>query len=274
MVLFMQLFLIGLIRLGVDLASSSFRVFCAFRPWDALLSIVTILSLASGCVANYHMVLRDNGSADIELSAEMSPRTTILIGNLSDLGGSEGSEDPNPLDAEILRRSVANSETVVSVHLSNPDSRSVVGSLSFSDLEGFIAAAKDDRGSNAQLFYLERMASRKGGRLTISLKREEAPDLLLALSPEITDYLTALMAPVVTGEILTASEYLEIVAAAYGQAVADEIAAGSVEAIIDLPEEPVELAGGKARGKSAVFSVPLLDILLLEKDIELSALWE
>jgi hypothetical protein len=82
------------------------------------------------------------------------------------------------------------------------------------------------------------------------------------------------MAPIATGEALTKAEYLGLVASVYGKAVAEEISRGSIRAIVDFPGPVSAVRGGTSSGKQAVFTVPLPDLLVLEKPLIYEVSWK
>jgi hypothetical protein len=129
------------------------------------------------------------------------------------------------------------------------------------------APAGDKRG----FIVLEENAS--GGRLRLTLNRDLGPDILSLISPEVRDYLSALMAPIATGEILSKTEYLELVASVYGKPVADEISTASIRASLDFPDRLRSVRGGDFSGKRAEFNIPLLDLLVLESPLVYEAAW-
>lgn len=73
--------------------------------------------------------------------------------------------------------------------------------------------------------------------MTIILSRESINALISHLPPETADLLELLMAPVFTGELLDREEYLNIIAAAYGAKISQEIAAAVCILSIIAPEE-------------------------------------
>jgi hypothetical protein len=93
------------------------------------------------------------------------------------------------------------------------------------------------------------------------------------ISPEVSDYLSAFMAPVVTGEELSKAEYLDLVSSLYGRALADEIAAARIYASVDFPGPLQSVRGGNFSGRRAEFTVPLIDLLVLENRLEYEVRW-
>jgi hypothetical protein len=98
--------------------------------------------------------------------------------------------------------------------------------------------------------------------------------MLAYISPDIVAYLSALMAPLATGEAMTKKEYLALIASIYGSGIADEIAAAFFNATIDLPGPVQSVKGGTFSGKRAEFAIPLVDLLVLEKPLTYEVVWK
>jgi hypothetical protein len=93
------------------------------------------------------------------------------------------------------------------------------------------------------------------------------------LSPEVNQYLSALLAPVATGEVISKAEYLSLVAAIYGKPIADEIAASSIRVVLEFPGTITGIRGGAAKGPKAEFTIPLPDLLVLEQPLSYEISW-
>jgi hypothetical protein len=112
-----------------------------------------------------------------------------------------------------------------------------------------------------------------GGRSTINLSLDSGPQILALISPDVSDYLAALMAPLATGEKMTKAEYLALVGTVYGRGIADEIAGAAVRVAIDFPGPVQRAVGGTFSGRRAEFAIPLLDLLVLETPLSYEVAW-
>jgi len=93
------------------------------------------------------------------------------------------------------------------------------------------------------------------------------------LSPEVEEYLSALMAPAVLGETSTKKEYLDLLASIYGRPLANETEAALIKLNVEFPRNVSSVQGGIARGRQAEFNVPLVDILVLESPLRYEVNW-
>jgi len=170
------------------------------------------------------------------------------------------------LDGPAIAKSMATAPGVASISLVNTSPVSIEGQLQVSHIAQLLA------GRGADFFTFEQRAA-GGGRFTVSLDRESGREMLALISPEITNYLAALMAPVATGETMTRAEYLALVGAVYGHGIAEEISTATIRAFIDFPGPIQSIRGGTFSGRRAEFAVPLLDVLVLETPLSYEVVW-
>jgi hypothetical protein len=105
-----------------------------------------------------------------------------------------------------------------------------------------------------------------------------APRLIALISPDAVGYLSTLLAPAATGEVLTKTEYLDLVASIYDKpgdrSLSNEIAAARIHAVISFPGTISAVRGGTFSGNQARFSIPLLDLLVLEQALDYEVIWK
>ncbi len=110
------------------------------------------------------------------------------------------------------------------------------------------------------------------GTITVTLSRAIIGDAIALLPPESADYLELLMAPVFTGEQLTAQDYRDTVGAMYGKNLARELDESFFYLVIESPG-PISAARITEPGtvtsenRRARFAVPLVALLVMEKDV-------
>jgi hypothetical protein len=225
------------------------------------------LAVLVSCNARVQGRLEADSSGEFTVSAVLEPRISSLIRSLREFAGYGSGE--NVIDGGDISRSMAASPGVAAASFRNRGPAAIEGPVTISRIADFLAPA----GAASGFITLETVG---GGlsRLTISLNRESGPGMLALLSPDIGDYLSALMAPLATGEELGKAEYLELVGAIYSGAVADEISRGSIRAFIDFPGGVVSVKGGAFSGKRAEFVIPLVDLLVLETPLVYEVTWK
>jgi hypothetical protein len=167
---------------------------------------------------------------------------------------------------------------ITEVSLVNTGPAAVRGHIRIFPVDAFLALPAGGSGGSVRppafiVYEARRESPPAPGRLTITLDRESAPRILSLLSEEVTAYLSALMAPAVTGERLSKADYLEQVGWVYGRTVANEIAAARITARLDFPGPISSIRGGTFSGAQARFELPLVDLLVLETPLEYEVRW-
>jgi len=240
-------------------------------------AIAAFLLLCASCAAQINGSLKGDGQADLQIRAALEPRITALIGGLAAATGGEprplasaagsGAAQPGAaiLDGPAIAASMSSAPGVASVSFKNTAPAAIEGPVKIARIGDFLAPGK------ASFIKFEQNAP--GGKCTISISLDSGPEILTLISPEISDYLSALMAPLATGEPLTKAEYLMLVGSLYGKGIADEISKATVRASIDFPGPVQSAQGGTFSGNRASFAIPLIDILVLETPLSYEVIW-
>jgi hypothetical protein len=172
----------------------------------------------------------------------------------------------NSLDGPAIAESMKQAPGVSSVSFHNIDPTTIEGNLNIETVEEFLSPS-----SLPEAAHLIRYT--QGRLLSIYLDRASGPELLGALSPDVADYLSAIMAPVSTGERLGREEYLELVSSVYGAEISREIATARIQAALEVPGLITRVEGGSFTGREARFDIPLLELLVLEKPLTYEIEW-
>jgi hypothetical protein len=224
------------------------------------------------CTAQISGSLKGDGQADLQIYAALEPTMTGLIMRLS------GTAQPDALilDGPAIAASMSSAPGVASVSLKNIAPAAIQGPVQISRVSDFLARGKTGNRTQASKtpnFIVFQQGS-AGGRCVVNVNRNSGPEILSLLSPEVGNYLAALMAPLATGEALTKAEYLMLVGSVYGKGIADEIAQASIRTFIDFPGTVQSVRGGTFSGRRAEFAIPLLDLLVLEKPLIYDVMWK
>ena len=215
------------------------------------------------CSARIDGVVMGGGAAEVSVRTSLGPRTVSLVQSLR---GFMGDTRNTPiLNGDTISRSLAAASGIKSASFKNTGPEALEGTISISNVGDFLLSEKD--------MFITYSDGANSSSITIVMDRDSAPLLISRLSPEVGEYLSALMAPVALGEYMPASEYLSLVAMVYGRPLADEIAAARIRASIEFPRQVTSVTGGSSSGRRAEFDVPLLDILVLERPLQYEVKW-
>ena len=223
--------------------------------------------LFASCASRINGTLRESGQASLTVSASLQPHMASLIRSLAAISGSVPA-DGLILDGAAIAASMSAAPGIASVSFRNTAPAAFEGPVSISQIGDFLAPGSGGGG------FISFEQGVSGGRCVITLNRDSGPGLLSLISPDIADYLSALMAPLATGESLSKTEYLVLVSAVYGRAVADEISQSLIRASIEFPGPVRAVQGGTFQGRRADFMIPLLDILVLETPLSYEVSWK
>jgi len=226
--------------------------------------------LCASCTAQISGSLKGDGQADLLLYAALEPWTTTLIERFAAI--QSGRPSDTLIDGPAIAESMSSAPGIESVSLKNIAPAAIQGPIKISQITAFLTGGK--RLSVRSPDFITFTQNKGGGRFTISIDRYSGPRILNLISPEVGEYLSALMAPVATGEALTKAEYLDLVGSLYGKNIADEISRALIRAYIDFPGNVQSARGGTFSGRRAEFAVPLLDLLVLEKTLSYEVVWK
>ena len=217
----------------------------------------------SSCSARIEGVVKEGGEADISVRTSLEPRTLSLLRSLRGFMGT--TQDTPILDGEAISRSMAAAPGISAVSLVNTGQETLEGSILISHVGDFLSF-----GGNKFITYTENAGI---ASIAVVLDRNSAPEIIPMLSPEVEEYLSALMAPAVLGDRMTRQEYIALVASIYSRPLADEIATAQIRAVIGFPRRITAIRGGNSAERRAEFDIPLLDILVLEEPLKLEVTW-
>ena len=227
--------------------------------------LLVFFLLFSSCSARIDGVLKEGAAAELTVQTSLGPRTLALISSMRSFMGEE-SETPL-LDGPSISGSLTAISGIGAVSLNNTSTSALEGRVSISNVSNILS---DSDINSSFIIYIQDTGY---SSIVIILDRETAPELLSRLSPEIVEYLSSLFAPVVLGDTSTRQEYLDLLASFYGRPLADEIEAARILARIEFPRQISAVQGGNYTGRHADFSIPLLDILVLEQPLRYEVRW-
>jgi hypothetical protein len=235
------------------------------RAWP-----LALLLCLTGCGASITGKLEQGGAGDFSVSAALEPGVTSTLRSFLAISQGAGAANSGDLliDAPAIALSMSKAPGVASASFRNTNPQSLEGPVKIANIGEFLAPS----GKAGFITFTENPAG--GGRASITLSREAGPDMLALISPEVSGYLSALMAPIATGEEeVSKAEYLVLVASVYGKGVAGEISRADIRASVEFPGALVSVKGGAFSGKKAEFTIPLLDLLVLEQPLNYEAVW-
>jgi hypothetical protein len=235
--------------------------------------LAVILVLGS-CSASVSSVLKLDGSARISVEAEMPTVVAAKVRKLANTGagGSAGASAAaqNPVfDVQSIRKALEARPGVQVLEASQPKPDSLRVVLSARSLES-LAASPDLGGSGI-------LTMDKGPSWTefrFRLARGEAKTLS-ALFPGLDPALMeALSPPALEEDPLSLEEYKTMLKSVFGGKAMPAVEAAALKLSITAPAQVLASSGGQLSGSTLTASIPIVEILALEKPIELKLRWK
>lgn len=205
--------------------------------------------------------LKTDKQVDVYYNNVINPRVASLLNELS---GSSNKAAPSLISAASVTDSLQKISGLSNILTKDRDPQGLEGSIRITNLEKlsqqypFVSLTM---GSDSSLFSL-------------TLRRDTAPQIVSSFTTEVQDYLDALMAPIVTGENLSTSEYLALLSSVYGKTIAQEIEHSHISLEIHVPGRITSVFGGVGTGNKAIFNIPLVDFLVLQKPQVYQIAWK
>ncbi len=215
----------------------------------------------SSCSGRFDARFGAEGGASLNATIGIPAIVGAKLRALSGLDASTPIFDPSAVSRALLVR-----KGIASAVASCPDPDSLSLSATISDL-GALLASPD-------LSSLIKLDNTEGAKsLTIRLSRDHGQDIL-ALLPGIDPGLVeALSPPALGGGDYTKVEYRDALQTILGTKAMPAFDAASVDLSVSVPGAIVSSSGGRVAGSTWKASIPLLDLLVLEKPLVLSFSW-
>jgi hypothetical protein len=237
--------------------------------------LLAFLLFFSSCASRINGSLQGDGQADLYIYAALEPRMAALIGAFAAASGTAQPGAPI-LNGAAMAASMSAAPGVASVSFKNTSPSAIEGPVKIARIGDFLSPGMttDGKQSGQKRGFIDFEQNSSGGRCTVTLSIDTGPEILSLISADMSNYLSALMAPLATGEVLTKTEYLFLVGSVYGRGVADEISKAAVNASLEFPGPVQSVTGGTFSGRRAEFAIPLLDILVLETPLRYEITWK
>jgi len=225
--------------------------------------------LFSACSANASSIIKADGSATISVQAEMPEALAAKLRKLASGGGSSSSSQVGALfDAAAIRSSLAKRPGLSVLSIEQPGPSSLRLELSARSLEE-LAASPDIK--NAGLLKVTRGPGWTECRLRLA--RGDASALSLLMPGIDPDFLDLLSPPALEEDPVTVAEYKTMLKTVLVEKAMPSMEAAALRLSITVPGAVLGSGGGSLSGSSLSAKLPLIDILVLEKPIELWIRW-
>jgi hypothetical protein len=223
--------------------------------------------LLGSCTMKNEVLLEKDGSGELSFELDMAPYLGEVIEQVQTLMDGDVPETGESFfDLPAIREGFASNEDVELINLESPHELSLRGSFSFDTVESMLQ--KIDEGSAGEKMIT---FSRSGGvsRMDLVLNRETV-NALLDENEAFDNPLIQSFGPAST-EGMSRSDYLDMMEFAMGEESRMGISDSRLSVIVRTAGTITGQKGGSLTGDDSVrFDIPLLDLLMLEKELRYS----
>ena len=227
-----------------------------------VLPAVLILVLA-GCAIKQEASLAVDGSGSVSFRFDMEDffiETLVEMATLE--GDNRGLEEGEVFDLVKIREEFAKKPEITLTGLSSPSPDVLEGSFTFPDVEEVFQ-------SEAELTRAGVISyTREGGSSTIRLHLDRENFGQIASFLPMHDNPFFEMFNPKENEDTTEAEYLEMMEFVFGKGGPPGILASVVELKVNVDGKIVSQSGGRVSGRSVVFHIPLIRVLLLDQPLD------
>lgn len=193
---------------------------------------------ATSCTSKINITLNKDGSIDVQFSGTSGIAFETLIKTASGVKEGEVVFNTNEIEYELGKNGFSN-----------------VKAISKTGMD--LSISMSDKTKQSSLYKSDVLKTDKSS-ITATLSAKKLLDFYNSSDEEIVSFLDLLLAPVFNDEVLSETEYIETIAAFYGQAAADELAESSFNVTLVTPD-----------GKTSSHVIPMVKLLTLNETLTL-----
>ena len=234
---------------------------------------LTLLFALTGCGSRLGIAARDDGKADISVFMDTGKAASRMISSImASLYPSSASPAGGvftPERAKALEQSLwgGGAESLSAKALS----------ASVLSIEATIKEAAAQSSVSRTGVRFSNVVSVKKKSLTLTLSPATMRALYDSMDEQTRSYADLFMAPAFTGEQMSGEEYIALISSVYGSDLADEISTARMEVTLTAPKgskvASCSREDAKLSGRRAQFAIPLLDLLVMEKEQRYRISW-
>lgn len=243
----------------------------------AAASFLLLLFIAASCSVETEIEIRDDASGRAEITVTLHPVSVMYMTDImTTLGGPEETGTAGPFDIDSIRRSFEARPGVELEDITAVDGETLHLTVGFDDVRTLLALPPDTapRSDENPVTFI---TNTDGRTLDFRISRSNFYRISsLFVLPESP---VTVLLPYSETDFMQTDEYLDVLTYALedylGDVSADEfMSAAKVHAAVSTEGELTGVTGGEIEDGTAVFDVPLIEILTLEEEIGYSLHWK
>jgi hypothetical protein len=201
-----------------------------------------------GCSPRIQISIAEDSRTTVQVTSETLPETIKMIKSFDELGMSVSNLNVEAIEAAFIQAGFERARAISADGIS-------------------LEIDADAKTADEAFFVLNNAISYEHSSFQITLSPDTIPEILMLAPSNTIDYLDFLMAPLLTGEQMSESDYQAMVKSIYGQTIARELSESVFELVITAPKtisayEAPKQARVAQQGARATFTIPLTALLV------------
>lgn len=235
-----------------------------------ILLVLGFVSFFTSCSPVVKVVVAPNGDISYSVESSVAPIIEETVRSFT------GAEESLPLFNEVQIFQALETAGLEQVSVNTPRNSSLVVSAKIDRVETKPVIAPNLGSGIVCEDMVPQIAgaigychSNKAGerKLVLTISPGVLQQVMAIMPLETVEYLDLLSAPILTGETMSASEYVDLISVIYGDSVANELKSAVIKILVTVPSSvesaTVSTPSGKAlvKGKNVEFTLGLPELL-------------
>ncbi len=231
-------------------------------------AFIAAMALLSACSASVSSAIKADGGARISVQAEIPAALSAKFRKLASAGAQAATPGPF-FDMAAIRKSLTARPGLELIDLSQPSPDSIRAEASVRSLEE-LAASPDLKGSG--LISVSRGSGWSEFRVRLERGGAKAlTSLFPGIDPRLMD---ALSPPALEEDPVSLEEYKTMLKSVLGEKAMPAMEAAAFRLSLSAPGQVVSSGGGSLVGQTLTASIPIIEVLALEKPVDIWIRWK
>lgn len=231
-----------------------------------------LICVVSGCKASIKVEALSDSSTAVEFSTQLGEVLGKTIASLSAAAGNEVNDIQIFSEKEITEAFKNSDLTECKVNVSTKDSVSIKGKI--------LPPAKQKMVSDTGGLKIANFVNCGSKNLTLIISPSLVQTVVNTLPEDEKAMTDILMAPVLTGDEMSAEDYIDLIAIIFGDETAHELSSASLTVTMIAPDKKAvtktalsDAKNVKTNGNKVTFTIPVVDLLTLSEAKTFSISW-
>ena len=236
------------------------------RTAFSLCAVLLICVIFTSCTTSVSLETRTDKSGAVAMQTKLSPSVQTLVASLAGVDSTEALFDANQIRASLKAAGFA------VTGLKFPSKSALTVTAETKNITTMLRGSKD---------LLTVTTANGVNDMRIKLTPENVRKAVAVMPEDTALYIELLIAPIFTGEVMSAQEYTDLIAIAYGDKIAQDLQKARVNLLFSVPGTilSAEMTNSRendiaVKDNTITMSIPLVTLLTDLKGTECRIRWK